>query len=114
MKLPRPDHGPFRRALLFGWLVVAAGCGTANMHLNRDYGEMEAESFSPTSYADRWGDPDEWTDKKVGSVLQTTMIWNCLDGEYREMIWRQHDPAIDGTYTWDLVADITREGECSH
>ena len=70
--------------------------------------------MSPTAYADRWGEPDEWKDEKVDKALQTTMIWRCLDGEYREMVWRQGTASgTSGRFTWDLVADITREGECS-
>ncbi len=98
---------------LVGSLV---GCGVDRVHLSREldrneHMEDEYESVSPNRYADRWGEPDVWRDEKVGSELQSTMIWRCIDGEYREMVWRLRDLS-GGRQFWILTSDITREGEC--
>jgi hypothetical protein len=90
---------------------LTAGCATPNVQVGTEMELDELEVLTPDSYADRWGDPDEWKDEQVGSELQSTMIWRCLDGEYREMVWRLR-PHTGGRNHWVLVSDVTREGEC--
>ncbi len=89
----------------------AGGCGKASMQISRDFDTDELEANTPESYVDRWGDPDEWTDEKDGSELQSTMIWRCLDGEYREMVWRLREQS-GGRKFWVLISDVTRKGIC--
>ncbi len=114
---------PGRAVVLVAALLLAGGalgCGASGINLSSDrtrdldgneHLEDEYESVSPNRYADRWGEPDIWRDEKVGSELQSTMIWRCIDGDYREMVWRLRDPG-GGRQFWVLISDITREGDC--
>ena len=102
--------------LPFAVSLALPGCGADRVHLRRELDENEwmqdeFESATPSSYADRWGEPDVWRDETVRGELQSTMIWNCLEGEYREMVWQLADLAGGRRY-WIVVKDVTREGDC--
>ena len=82
------------------WIVVAAGvvvssgCGGSSFRVRgQDYDEVAQEEMGPDAFVDRYGEADVWKSEKVGGELQITAIWRCVDGEYREMVWRtqQHE-----------------------
>jgi len=99
--------------------VLLLGCGANRLHLSHELDEQFDEDVSdaiyesntPSAYADRWGEPDEWRDEKVDSVLQSTMVWYCVEGERREMVWRLFDET-DGRRRWVVVSEETSEGDC--
>ena len=68
--------------------------------------------MSPDAFVERYGEPDEWRHEGQGSRLTMTAVWRCLDGEYREVVWRTANRTSDGVQYWNVVRDVTREGDC--
>lgn len=96
--------------------LLAAGCGSTNISLDRDYGTpaeaaVEYDAQSPDAFTERLGDPDEWRNEGKGSDLRMIAVWKCRDGKDREVVWRQAD-AGKGVGRWVVVSDTTRDGDC--
>jgi hypothetical protein len=102
-----------QRAILHCILVVTlSACGSTTLQLNREHDPDEADVSSPDAYVERFGEPDEWRRDGEGDKLRMTAIWRCLDGEYREVVWRRQAAEARARELWVVIQDSTREGEC--
>jgi hypothetical protein len=104
-------HRLLLQGLLSLTVVALAACASTHIQLGDDWDDDQIEATSPDAFAERWGEPDETKNEKVGGELQTTAIWYCLDGQYREMVWRLRRRE-DGRPYWFLASDVTKEGDC--
>jgi hypothetical protein len=96
-------------ALLAG--LFACGCGSSFRVQTSDYDDIQQTELGPDAFVERYGEADVWKNEKVGGDLQITAIWRCVNGEYREMVWRTQQREAGPQY-WHLVKDVTRKGEC--
>ena len=94
------------------FLVPLSGCSSTSVQLTREADADETDVSSPDAYVERFGEPDEWSREGEGEKLRMTAIWRCLDGEYREIVWRRQGVESKGRQTWVVIQDLTREGEC--
>jgi hypothetical protein len=102
-----------KRAIWLSFLAaVLSACASTSIQLNREHDPDDANASSPDAYVERFGEPDEWRRDGEGDKLRMTAIWRCLDGEYREVVWRRQAADAGGREGWVVVQDTTREGEC--
>ena len=97
--------------LALAWLALLAGCRQPNVRINEGFSdrEMETEYFgamSPDAFVDRLGEPDEWRNEGEGDNLRMVAVWNCLDGERREVTWRIAHSDETGRQYWRLDDDM--------
>jgi hypothetical protein len=92
-------------------LLVFSGCGSSFRVQTADYDEVQQAELGPDAFVKRYGEADVWKQEKVGGDLQITAIWRCVNGEYREMVWRTQQREAGRQY-WHLVRDVTSQGEC--
>ena len=102
-----------RLAIVLLPAVLVTGCFGTNLRVNRDFDDpMDAaanlEAQSPEGFVDRLGDPDEWRNEGKGDDLRMIAVWKCLDGQDREVVWRQQ-VAGNGVVHWLVVSDTVRE-----
>jgi hypothetical protein len=63
----------------------------------------------PDAMVERLGEPDVWTQDSEGEFLRMTLIWNCLEGESREVLWESRVKE-SGRAQWSVIQEKT--GEC--
>jgi hypothetical protein len=98
------------------WIVagVGSGCSSSSVRLSRDWDEPAEEEAayevqSPEAFVERLGEPDSWKNEGEDEDLRMTAVWKCVDGQTREVVWRQQDSGR-GLRRWVVVSDTSREG----
>jgi hypothetical protein len=96
--------------------VVAAlflsGCSVLrNVHAEADRSALPDEELVPSGperLVELLGEPDEWRNEKEGDHLFMTAVWDCVEGEHREVTW-QSRLRDSGRQYWAVVSDVSEK-----
>ena len=102
-----------RVALALLSALVVTGCIGSNVRVNRDWDDptdaaANLEAQSPEGFVDRLGDPDEWRNEGKGDDVRMTAVWKCVDGQRREVVWRQQVGGTGASH-WVVVSDTVHD-----